>query len=326
VAVNGGGASTAAINIINSQITGNTTNFTGGGIGGSVDATDNGTGVLNVTNTTISGNSAGSNGGGVGVTVNTFPGFLSSSPSTLATAKVTMTNSTVEGNNSNNDGGGLWFTLGNAFNPQGTMAVSVTASTIDGNTATSQGGGLLARETGTATSTANVTVTNSTLFGNSAFAGAGIDNFATGPDSTAGISLLSDTVAFNQATSFAGGIVANGDHFSIRSSIVADNIAGFFPTIGDVNGTFTSGGHNLIGEIDPGFASGFDGTDLTGTPANPIDPMFGNFGNNGGPTQTLALQAGSPAIGNGDPNGPPTDQRGVFRSPTAPSIGAFEFK
>src|SRR5262249_4062310 len=130
----------------------------------------------------------------------------------------------------------------------------------------------------------------------------------------------------NQATSFAGGIVANGDHFAIRSSIVADNTAGFFPTIGDVNGTFTSGGHNLIGEIDSGFSSGWIASDPTGTPANPIDPLCRNFRNNGGPTQTLALQAGSPAIGNGDPNGPPTDQRGVVRSATAPSIGAFEFK
>jgi predicted outer membrane repeat protein len=202
---------------------------------------------------------------------------------------------------------------------------TVSGCTIDGNTAGSQGGGIFAQENGTATSTATLNVTNSTLFANGAFAGAGIDNFASGPDSSAGISLLSDTVAFNEATSFGGGLVANGDHFAIRSSIVADNIADSFTTIGDVNGTFASGGHNLIGEIDPGFASGFDGTDLTGTPANPIDPVFGNFGNNGGPTQTLAVQAGSPAIGHGDPAGPHTDQRGVIRSATAPTIGAFEF-
>ena len=50
-----------------------------------------------------------------------------------------------------------------------------------------------------------------------------------------------------------------------------------------------------------------------------------NFGNFGGPTNTLQLLPGSPAIGQGDPAGPPTDQRGVFRSPAAPSIGAFEF-
>src|SRR5262249_44538160 len=153
------------------------------------------------------------------------------------------------------------------------------ASTIDGNSAVSQGGAIFARETGTATAAANLTVTNSTLFGNSAFAGGGIDNFASGPDSTAGISLLSDTVAFNAATSFAAGLVANGDHFTIRSSIVADNPAGFFPSIADLNGIFTSGGHNLIGQADSSI--GFDNGDLTGTAASPLDPLFGAFGNNG---------------------------------------------
>jgi hypothetical protein len=50
-----------------------------------------------------------------------------------------------------------------------------------------------------------------------------------------------------------------------------------------------------------------------------------SFGNFGGPTKTLTLLSGSPAIGQGDPTGPPTDQRGVAGSRTAPSIGAFEF-
>ena len=48
---------------------------------------------------------------------------------------------------------------------------------------------------------------------------------------------------------------------------------------------------------------------------------------NGGPTQTLALLAGSPAIDAGDPACPPpaSDQRGVSR-PQGPrcDIGAFE--
>ena len=82
--------------------------------------------------------------------------------------------------------------------------------------------------------------------------------------------------------------------------------------------------HNLIGQTDG--SSGFDGGDLTGTAANPLDPLFGDFGNFGGPTNTLAVLAGSPAIGNGDPAGPATDQRGVFRHFfTPPTIGAFEF-
>jgi hypothetical protein len=117
-----------------------------------------------------------------------------------------------------------------------------------------------------------------------------------------------------------GGLFAAGDHFMVRSTIVADNTS---LTGADVFGGFSSGGHNLIGQIDG--STGFDGGDLTGTAANPLDSVFGAFGNFGGPTNTLQLLSGSPAIGQGDPAGPATDQRGVARSKTAPSIGAFEF-
>jgi hypothetical protein len=106
----------------------------------------------------------------------------------------------------------------------------------------------------------------------------------------------------------------------VRSTLVADNTA---PTGPDASGAFTSLGHNLIGQTDG--SSGFDGGDLTGTTANPLDPVFGDFSNHGGPTNTLSVLAGSPAIGHGDPAGPHTDQRGVVRSATAPTIGAFEF-
>ena len=115
--------------------------------------------------------------------------------------------------------------------------------------------------------------------------------------------------------------LAVGDHFLVRSTIVADNIAGSSGS--DAFGALTSAGHNLIGQTDG--SSGWDGTDLTGTADSPLDPLFGDFGNFGGPTKTLALLSGSPAIGQGDPAGPLTDQRGVARSRTAPSIGAFEF-
>jgi len=58
---------------------------------------------------------------------------------------------------------------------------------------------------------------------------------------------------------------------------------------------------------------------------------LGSLANNGGPTQTLALLIGSVAIATGDAtisNAAPVnglDQRGVTRSSTAPSIGAFEY-
>jgi hypothetical protein len=316
-----GEAGLASVSLTGVQVNGNRA-AGAGGIGVQMFGEDAGAAALTVSNSSISGNTATtSDGGGISIGATTIPSlFMPPGSSTRATATVTLTQLTVEGNSSGNNGGGIEFILEPSFGATGTTVATVTACTIDGNSAVSQGGGIFAMETGSATATATLTVTNSTLFANSAFAGGGIDNFASGPDSTAGISLLSDTVAFNAASFFAGGLVANGDHFTVHSSIIADNTASLFA---DLNGPFTSGGHNLIGQTDG--SSGFDGGDLTGTSANPLDPLFGAFGNFGGPTQTLALLAGSPAIGQGDPAGPTTDERGVFRSRTAPSIGAFEF-
>jgi hypothetical protein len=65
----------------------------------------------------------------------------------------------------------------------------------------------------------------------------------------------------------------------------------------------------------------------TGSRTN-INPMIGPLANNGGPTLTMALLPGSPAIDAGAAAGAPaTDQRGVAR-PQGPGvdIGAFEFQ
>jgi hypothetical protein len=98
-------------------------------------------------------------------------------------------------------------------------------------------------------------------------------------------------------------------------------------TAPDVSGSFTSQGHNLIGITNGG--SGFPGTgDLVGSSASPLDPKVGPLADNGGPTFTVALLPGSPAIEAGTGIGvPPTDQRGVSR-PQGPQtdIGAFEYQ
>ena len=63
----------------------------------------------------------------------------------------------------------------------------------------------------------------------------------------------------------------------------------------DVSGAFTSQGNNLIGKADG--STGFTGPgDHVGTIASPINALLGPLANNGGPTQTHALLAGSPAI------------------------------
>ena len=112
---------------------------------------------------------------------------------------------------------------------------------------------------------------------------------------------------------------------TLGNTIVAGNTAS---TSGpDAFGTVASQGNNLIGKTDG--SSGWVGSDLTGTIATPLDPLLAPLGNYGGPTQTMALLPGSPAIDAGNnaliPAGVTTDQRGLPRIVnTVVDIGAFE--
>ena len=86
-------------------------------------------------------------------------------------------------------------------------------------------------------------------------------------------------------------------------------------------------GNNLIGKTDG--SSGWVSSDLTGTIASPLNPLLAPLGNYGGPTQTMALLPGSPAIDAGNnaliPAGVTTDQRGLPRIVNGTvDIGAFE--
>lgn len=95
----------------------------------------------------------------------------------------------------------------------------------------------------------------------------------------------------------------------------------------DVFGAFASLGHNLIGATNDstGFVSAGD---RVGSLTAPLAPQIGPPGNNGGPTLTMALLPGSPALEAGTAAGAPaTDQRGVARPQgCAVDIGAFEFR
>ena len=118
--------------------------------------------------------------------------------------------------------------------------------------------------------------------------------------------LTNCTVSLNQARDgFGGGIYAlsgNGN-LNINNTIVAGNYASYGGP--DIYGNW-AGSHDLIG----------------------INALLGPLQNNGGPTQTMAVLAGSPAIGHADNSkAPATDQRGVTRLDTAgetTDIGAFE--
>ncbi|MGI8856276.1 MAG: choice-of-anchor Q domain-containing protein [Thermomicrobiales bacterium] len=235
---------------------------------------------------------------------------------------LTITNSTFSNNHADFDtgGGGAIISFG------GTLTIS--GSTFVGNTSNgnSNGGGAILAS-GLQAVRGSVTISNSTFVGNTSngtdAGGGAIDN------EISPMTVLNDT--FNGNAASGGGALfnnfQNGGRVTIANTIVAGNTAA--TTGPDALGTYTSGGHNVIGEADD--SVGFTAlTDQTGTIASPLNAALGVLANNGGQTQTEALLAGSPAIGSGDPavctaapvNG--LDQRGVPRKATTCSIGAFE--
>jgi hypothetical protein len=190
------------------------------------------------------------------------------------------------------------FSIGAAF------TVDISGMTIaNGLVATGSGGGILNAGT--------LTVTSSTLSGNSARIGpgGGIWNFASGP-----MNVTNSTLSGNSAALNGGGIDTSGKLTHFRNTIIAGNTA---PTAPDLAGDLGSQGFNLIGNTSG--SSGFDATDLLN-----VDARLDQLQDHGGPTQTMALLPGSPALNAGDPaqlGG--LDQRGVVRSGGV-NIGAYQ--
>lgn len=89
------------------------------------------------------------------------------------------------------------------------------------------------------------------------------------------------------------------------------------------NRPLTDGGQNIQ---YPRFKPVYDNEVNNPITGNPIyaDPLLEALADNGGPTLTMALQAGSPAIDAGGSECPTTDQRGVLRQGPC-DIGAYEY-
>jgi hypothetical protein len=226
---------------------------------------------------------------------------------------LTVVDSTFSGNSANGSlsGGGGISNAGPA---------TVTGSALSGNSA-SAGGAILNNNEGP------LTMVNCTLSGNSAVlngpgSGLGGAIYTEG----GGLTLTSCTLSANSSDRLAGGVVmSSGNETTLGNTIIAGNSAppGFSPDLVVFGSApIHSNGYNLIGNA--GGASGFTATDLVGTGANPIDPQLGQLQYNGGPTQTMALLAGSPALDAGDPAQlGAADQRGVIRAGGV-NIGAYQ--
>jgi hypothetical protein len=177
---------------------------------------------------------------------------------------------------------------------------------------------------------AHVTINNSTIAGNRAWI-TGFDN-QDSPEGGGLSSMNGGSVVISHSTisgnysdggmpGLGGGLfIDSNTQLHARNSIVANNLAVTAP---EISGALASSGFNLF--ENPAGGSGYDDSDLLG-----VDPMLGPLADNGGPTLTMALLPGSPAIDAGDPDplDPPAwDQRG----PGFPrivngtiDIGAFE--
>ena len=128
------------------------------------------------------------------------------------------------------------------------------------------------------------------------------------------MSINNSTFANNSAR-IVGGLLNSGGTVNISTSIVAGN------TSDDCSVPVTDQGYNLEGGSSCSFTTS---TDLQNT-----DPKLASaLASNGGPTQTLALLDGSPAINQIPASScSSADQRGVSR-PQGPAcdMGAFEFQ
>jgi hypothetical protein len=245
---------------------------------------------------------------------------------------VTIVNCLITGNVvTSGNGGGIYTTAG---------SLTINKSTIRGNLAT-EGGGILSNgflqvnnttivgnfalngQGGGLSSESSAYITNSTISENGATTGGGgVFTDAGGRVFINNTTISGNTVNSGQA---GAGVYADSISITMQNSIVANNLGS-----GNCAGTakFTSSGYNLSSD---------NTCHLTGPgDLNNTDPKLGPLQNNGGPTQTMALMKGSPAIDTGNPAGCTdgvghllkTDQRGAPRPDPGDSggcdIGAYE--
>ena len=287
------GAGPASLRLVRSTVARNrSTDGTGGGIEAS-EAT------LVITRSKIVGNVSGNAGGGIA------PAFDS---------VLRMSRSTVANNRSGSGVGGVYL-----YESSG----SITASTISGNSTSdnSSTGGIELNAGFDVPVT--LAITNSTIADNRAAEGGG--GISASGD-TAAVSLRNATVTRNDGDydgdggDGGGGLQEQfGGSISAVNSLIALNREGAAANDCRTDAAFDSGGGNLVTT-----AAGCDGFLFGAGDFLRPNPKIGVLKRNGGPTKTVALKDGSPAIGRAvRSEAPPRDQRGVKRD-RRPDIGAYE--
>ncbi len=245
---------------------------------------------------------------------------------------LTLQNLTLQGGTAQLSVGGTG--LGGAIYNQG--ALTLLDSTLTGNTAQGTGGGA-ARGGAVYNQAGTVYISNDTFDDNSAKSSIGARALGGGlfnHDGTVNVSNSTfsgnNVVQGDGSTLIAAGrnIYNLGDGTSTAAAFINSTILGQADTAADPEadvedftgsgGSRAEGGYNLIRRM-----SGF--TEVFGSVIT-ADPQLGPLHDNGGPTNTLALPATSPAIHQGLIYGTAsTDQRGVPRPFYPPAdIGAYQ--
>jgi hypothetical protein len=236
---------------------------------------------------------------------------------------------------------GLTITGGSDSGITNYGSLALSNSTVTGNYASS-GGGIYNSNTGT------MTMSGDTVCNNSATDGGGVFNDGQ-------LTIINCTIAANNAN-LGGGIFNNGVLKMANSTVASNTVTGAGADGGGICRGFGAGSqlsllNSIVFNPNSGAATNDDvfrpiaqaqgslfgstvsiasGGDLGGNQEN-VKPQLGPLQNNGGPTATMALLPGSPAIAAGAKSSlipglsvPTSDQRGDPRPANSIDIGAFE--
>jgi hypothetical protein len=288
----------------------NISNSSAGGSGGAIYITDGSTFSLTGTSS-IHDSTSGAYGGGI-----YFRG-----------GDMTITDAYIYNNTaaSDKDGGGLYVnSSGNIAIVNSTFGNSTDTSLEDNN------GNTAARGAGIFVYAGSLSMTNSTISGNTASKDGGGLYF----DGTS-LNLKYVTVANNYAGASynGGGIYMNNGSLTMINTVIAQNYAGTTDSPSDFylsTGTSVSSAtYSAIGESNYDFSTGTG--NIVGT-----DGVIDNLGldttlyDNGGATPTLYVMSTSVLVGKGQPNAVLVSQNGRIRATGDPAdndgstIGAYE--
>ena len=301
---------------------------------------------LFATNVTFTNNTANNTAGGGG------GGAIYMDGTKSMAGEVRINGSQFNGNSTNQLGGAM-FTY-----PEGTGSVHISTSTFDGNVSNNRGtGGAIYHQS--ANQVALMTIDDS-LFVNNRAVAADADSAGQGGaiwSTLATLVITNSTFTQNEASNANdlpaniwyrgfGGAIRTNDHTTILNSTIVGNTSGFV-------GGGLAGGAKVKNTIIANNSGGNEWdiqqnctvvvTNQEGNIQYPqkttnswndyecfgaqtaVNPQLMALGDYGGPTQTMALQASSPAVNGGVNSGcPATDQRGYLREDGQCDSGAYE--